>query len=351
MKILFMMDRRINAGSIQAIANYVRAGDEAGHTVAVYGRPDPAFPGIRCSTDVKSFDYVVMVVEFGLRWMTGLRMLTVLADIPRGRRVILDTDGMYNDIVSVDGYDRNHPDEWTRDFWLTHCDAMVDKVLQPTLEPLEKKVIPLPFYGYDPALQMDEKCSPAKRYDIMHMGHNWWRWKEVSAALLPAFERIRSHLDGICFVGSWWGDVPDGAKEVNLNVAFGFDAGWFQRLDIQVRPPVPYTEVVSTMSESRINIMTQRPLFRRLKLLTSKYFEIFWADTIPLPVLESDLAELVYGPAGRELALEGEMSEKLLDVVNHTQKYRQIAREVRQHLAEHHSYRKRMRDLVKALQA
>lgn len=351
MKILFMMDRRINAGSIQAVANYVRAGDAAGHTVAVYGRPDPQFPNIRCSTDIKSFDYVVMVIEFGLRWMTGIRMLNVLAEMPRERRVILDTDGMYNGIVSVDGYDRNHPDEQTRDFWITHCDAIVDKVLQPTLAPLEKKVLPLPFYGYDAALQLDENCSPAKRYDIMHLGHNWWRWREVSASLLPAFERIRSHLDGICFVGSWWGDVPDGAKEVSLDVAFGFDADWFERLKIQVRPPVPYTEVVSTMSESRINIMTQRPLFRRLKILTSKYFEIFWADTIPLPALEPELAGMVYGQAGRELALDGDISEKLLDVVKRPEKYRRIAQDVRKHLAEHHSYQKRMQQLVEVLQA
>ena len=45
MKILFVTDRRVNAGSIQAVAGYVRAGDELGHTVAVYGPPDPRSPG------------------------------------------------------------------------------------------------------------------------------------------------------------------------------------------------------------------------------------------------------------------------------------------------------------------
>jgi len=33
MNILFMMDKRANAGSIQAVACYVRAGDEFGHTI------------------------------------------------------------------------------------------------------------------------------------------------------------------------------------------------------------------------------------------------------------------------------------------------------------------------------
>ena len=38
------------------------------------------------------------------------------------------------------------------------------------------------------------------------------------------------------------------------------------------------------MSTARVNVMTQRPLFSHLRLLTSKYFEIFAADTIPLKV-------------------------------------------------------------------
>jgi len=83
MKILFMMDRRVNAGSIQAVANYVRTGDELGHSIALYGRPDPNYPGVRCSTDVRAFDYVLLIVEFGLRWMSGLRMLRVLSEVPR----------------------------------------------------------------------------------------------------------------------------------------------------------------------------------------------------------------------------------------------------------------------------
>ena len=60
---------------------------------------------------------------------------------------------------------------------------------------------------------------------------------------------------------------------------------------------------IQVMSTGRINIMTQRPLFRELKILTSKYFEIFSADTIPLVMIDPDHAEMVYGPAGRELAL------------------------------------------------
>jgi hypothetical protein len=63
MKILFVMDKRKNAGSIQAIANYVRAGDQAGHTIALYGRPDPHFPTVRFAMNAGHFDYAVFVLE------------------------------------------------------------------------------------------------------------------------------------------------------------------------------------------------------------------------------------------------------------------------------------------------
>src|SRR5207249_4675465 len=133
--------------------------------------------------------------------------------------------------------------------------------------------------------------------------------------------------------------------------AFGHDTDWFNRLGISVRPAVPYTEVVAAMSEGRVNIMTQRPLLRRLRLLTSKYFEIFYADTIPLIMIDPDHAASVYGPAGRELALHGDVAGKILDALNRPQPYREIVEEVRRHLATHHSYRHRLQELMAALTA
>lgn len=351
MKILFVMDRRTNRGSIQAVASYVRAGEEFGHTFALYGRPDPDYPSVRCSTDLSRFDRVVFICEFGLQWISGLRQLRILSETTREQRAVLDADGMYNPLICIDGYDRNHMSEYEMLRWISLCDQLTDKVMQPTLKPHKPLVLPVPFYGYDPALQEPENSAASKRFDIMHMGHNWWRWREVSAYLLPAFERIRSNLGTICFVGLWWDSVPAGAHEQNLEIAFGYDSGLFDRLGIEARSPVTYTHVIPTMSESRINIMTQRPLFRHLRILTSKYFEIFCADTIPLVMLDPDHAELVYGPAGRELCLSGDVPDKLLDVLHNTRKYQEIVRHVRRHLMDHHSYRRRVEQLVEALEA
>ncbi len=350
MNILFVMEMRADAGSIQAIANYVRAGDEFGHTVALYGRQHPNFPDMRFSTDPGAFDYVVFVVESWRYWMSALRMPQILANTSRERRVIFDADGMYNQIISVDGYDRNHANERDWSGWLAHYGALADRILQPTLEPREPGVKGVLFYGYDPNSEITPETSPPKQFDVLHVGHNWWRWREVSNSLLPAIEQIRSRLDGVGFVGSWWNAPPAGASELNLEAAFCVDAGRLQSLGIQTGPAVPYTEVIRAMSTGRVNIMTQRSLFRYLRLLTSKYFEIFSADTIPLVMLDPDHAESVYGPAGRELALNDGIADKLLDVFDRPERYREIVQEVRRHLVSHHSYRKRVQELVAALQ-
>jgi len=84
--------------------------------------------------------------------------------------------------------------------------------------------------------------------------------------------------------------------------------------------------------------------------LTSKYFEIFCADTIPLVMLDPDHAELIYGPGGRQLALYNGIPEKLLEVLNEPEKYRDIVNRVRSHLCAHHSFTHRLQELVAALE-
>jgi hypothetical protein len=349
MKILFVMDKREDAGSIQAIANYVRAGDQTGHTIALYGRPNPRFPTLRFAMDAGDFDHVVFVLESGLTWLSALRMPRLLADVPRERRAILDADGMYNPLISVDGYDRNHHNEQSRRQWLEHCALLSDRVFQPTITPCEPGVRPLPFYGFDSSALISPERAPAKSLDLLHLAHNWWRWREVSTRLLPALERIRSRLGAVCFMGSWW-DAPP-VVENHLSGAFRCDRHWFARLRIEIAPAVDYTRVISAMSTSRVNIMTQRPLFRRLQLLTSKYFEIFAADTVPLVMLDADHAEAVYGPAGRQLTLDNGIDEKLLDVLDRPRAYCDTVEAVRQHLAKEHSYSLRVQQLVEALRS
>ena len=55
----------------------------------------------------------------------------------------------------------------------------------------------LPFFGFDPTLVVPSASAPPKQYDILYVGHNWWRWKEVREELLPAFELIRGQVGEI----------------------------------------------------------------------------------------------------------------------------------------------------------
>jgi hypothetical protein len=350
MRIMFFMDQRFDRGSIQSMSSYVRAGHETGHEIVLYGRPDARFPTLRFSADVGAVDHVVFLVESWRQWMSALRMPRIFAEVPRNRRAIVDADGMYNPIVSTDGYDRNYEWEHIRQEWFAHYRAVTDRILQPTFTPREPGVRRLLFYGYDPAQQVARDAAPVKGYDLLCVGHNWWRWRQISRELLPAIERVRRQLRDIAFIGSWWDTIPAGAAELGVESAFGTDPDRLRRLGIQVKPSVPYTDVIRVMSTGLINIMTQRPLFRELKILTSKYFEIFAADTIPLVMLDPDHAEMVYGPAGRELALGDDIGEKLVDVLRCRAKYNEIVEEVRRHLLAHHTYPLRVEELVAALQ-
>jgi hypothetical protein len=349
-KILFAMERRVDAGSIQALANYIRVGRKLGHTIAIYGDPDHQLPELHFSNNPHSFDYVVFIFESKLNWASGLRLAHLLTIVPRSRRVILDADGMYNPIIALDGYDCNHASERDRQRWVASYQALADRILQPTLRPRESRVQPLLFYGYDPQVRaMQQISGHAKCVDIMHVGHNWWRWRDVSERLLPAIDRIRGSVGEICFVGTWWDAPPPWAAAIGLEKAFTTDSQRFRELRIRILPAVPYRDVIPTMSSARINIMTQRPLFQRLGLVTAKYFEIFSSDTLPLVMIERENAERIYGPSGGELTLNGDIAAKLIDVLEHPKKYREAAQAVRQYLTAHHSYECRLNELVEIL--
>jgi hypothetical protein len=341
------MERRVDAGSIQALAQYARVGRKYGHTFATYGPGDSRLPELPFSTELTGFDYVIFIFESKLDWISGLDLARLLSLVPRSRRVILDADGMYNPMFVVEGYDRNHASERDRVRWMAAYQALTDRVVQPTLFPREPAVQPLLFYGYD---RRAERHADGKCVDIMHLGHNWWRWREVSERLLPAFRGVRNELGDICFVGLWWDAPPPWAADLPQEAAFQVEPGRLQELRIRTLPPVSYRDVIATMSTARVNIMTQRPLFHKLGLLTSKYFEIFAADTIPLVMLEPGYAERVYGPAVRELVLDGDIGGKLKDVLQNPTKYQDRVRAVRAHLAAHHSYERRLDELVAALE-
>lgn len=352
MNVMLVMKHRGDAGNTHAVANYMRLAPKHGHTVAIFGTPLWYLPELQFSMDIHSFDRVVYVYESELYRIKSMHEAVILARFPKQHRLIMDTDGMYNPVVVVDGYDFNHKSEVERKRWIEHLDALGGRVMQTTLvPPLDPRVGAMTFYGYNPALQIDPSSSPPKQYDILHVGHNWWRWREVSRELLPAFEEIRDQVGKIGFIGLWWDGPPTEGAAAGPKEAFGSDPEAFRRLRIETPEAVMYHDVIGTMSTGRINILTQRPVLRRLKHLTLKYFEVFCADTIPLLMLDADHAEAVYGPAARELTLPGAVAEKLLDALRRPAHYRGVVEDVRRHLIAHYSYDRQVEELFAVLRS
>jgi hypothetical protein len=347
--ILFVMKHRGNAGSTHSIAAYMRVGRPHGHRIAIFGSPVFWLPGLDLTTDVAAFDRVIFLYESELYRSTRLQEGRLFATTQRAHRLLFDMDGMYNPLIRIDGYDRNHSSEQEHRDWFAHFDAVSDRVLKPTMMPYDDpKQISVPFYGFDPAMVVDPAWAP-KRYDVMYVGHNWWRWREVSQSLLPAITAIRDKLGEIAFVGLWWDKRPIEGLAAGPWEAFDSDPETLHRAGIEIKPSVWYDQVIHTMSSARINIFTQRPLLRHFKHLTLKYFEIFYADTIPLMMLDGDHVASVYGPAARELTLPGRIEEKILDALARPDYYRGVVEEVRRYLSEHHSFDRRVEELIAAV--
>jgi hypothetical protein len=350
--ILFVMKTRGDAGSTHAVVNYARAAPRHGHRVAIYGSPIWYVPDLPLTTDIESFDRVVYLFESELYRIKPMHQAIMLTRFPRQSRLIVDTDGMYNPLIHLDGYDFNHRSEADRAGWIGYVDALGDRVAQTVTPPARNpRITALPFFGYNPELRVEAAASPPKPYDILHVGHNWWRWRQVSRELLPAIEQIRDRVGRIGFVGLWWDQPPPEGPAAGPVEAFQSDPQLLRRLRIETPKAVMYHDVIKTMSSARINILTQRPLLRHLRHLTLKYFEIFCADTIPLLMLDREHVEAVYGPAGRELVLAGNVAAKLLDALRRPDDYREVVAEVRRHLIAHHAYDGLVEDLAAALKS
>jgi len=344
----YVMKFRGNAGNTHAVADYMRVGEKHGHTVALYGPPQPWMEGVRFSTDIAAFDKIIYLFESELYRVSQINEAALLGSFARKDRLILDMDGMYNPRIHLDGYDHNHVSDAQQKEWITFYDAVSDRIVKPTIAPPDRpNVTAIPFYGYDAALQLDPAAAPPKQYDILHVGHNWWRWKQISEEVLPAVEQIRDQLGRIGFIGLWWDAPPVEGPEAGPEAAFLSDPERLRRLQIETSTAVMFNEVIRTMSSARINIFTQRPVLHHLRHLTLKYFEIFYADTIPLLMLDPDHAAAVYGPAGRELTLTGvNAAEKIVDALKRPDNYRGLVEDVRRHLAVHHSYDRRLDELL-----
>src|SRR3712207_5507816 len=110
MRLMFVYWHVENAGSAQTIFKYTEAARRLGHEVVLYApeNPDSRFV---CSLDVESADVVIFLLEWNiyLHKNEPFPFEEPLKRSRRARRLIIDNDGMYNDVIMVGG-DYNHTD-------------------------------------------------------------------------------------------------------------------------------------------------------------------------------------------------------------------------------------------------
>jgi glycosyltransferase involved in cell wall biosynthesis len=373
MKLVFVYWAYENAGSMLDLSGYTRAARALGHEVTVYGAPNPKI-ALNYSQDLTGADAIVFVFEWTTCLQFGGRLdwVRLVEAVPRCRRVVIDCDGAYNDPIEFEG-DYNHTStvarmswsggkdpfqlkgnhdhdrEASSRSWVQFCDSLSDKIYQPTFWPRRANVRTFLFHLYDPTWEAPLDFA-AKEFSMVYVGHTKFRWRGMSR-VLRALGPVRDRIGRVALVGEGWAGIPAWIEEAGMRDNFYIDPLYLKKLRVEALPPVPFREVIATMSRGVFNPVVYRPLFEHLGMVTCRTFETPAAGTIPLFVLNAEYVREIYGERAVELVLGGERPhEKVLEVLTHPDHYAEVVREIRQEFARRHSPEARLRELIEIIQ-
>jgi hypothetical protein len=344
MRFMFVYHVSKTAGSAQDIYNYVRVARELGHEVVIYGPPRKS-SAIPYSLDVESADAVVFILEWWYRLHHGghLNLVRLVSRAPRRRRLVIDCDGLYNDLIKVDG-DYNHSDSAASRERIELCDCLADKIYQPTLHPLRPNVRTFFFHAYNPAWDQPLDFGD-KRFGMCYVGNNWFRWRAMHR-VLKAIEPIRADVGRLGIVGYGWDGRANWLPPPLRDDAYQTDLDYLARLRVDMMPAVPVDRVIDTMGKGVFSPVLMRPLFNHLGLVTCRTFETPAANTIPLFDLPEDYVTEIYGSGALELVLGHDATDKIADVLSRPEHYASVVATIRRRLAQSHSYAHRIHELV-----
>jgi hypothetical protein len=341
MKLVFVYWGYENAGSMLDLRGYTRAAEAMGHQVTVYG-PETAVFALNYSQDLAGADAVEWTTE--LQYGDRLDWARLVSSVPRERRVVIDCDGAYNEPILFHG-DYNHKTEEGSRKWRAVCDSLSDKICQPTFRPRLPNVRPFLFHIYDPTWETPLEFSD-KEFSMIYVGHTKFRWRGMSR-VLQAMEPVRDKVGRVALVGEGWDNPPEWTQWLEVRDDYYVDRDYLKRLNIEVMPPIPYSQVPATMSKAVFNPVMYRPLFECLEMVTCRTFETPAAATIPLFLLEPGYVREVYGDRALELVLDDERPhERILDVLNRPEHYVGIVREIRADFGGRHTPEKRLEELI-----
>jgi hypothetical protein len=347
MRLMFVYKVARNTGSSQDLFNYSRVAAALGHEIVIYGQELPGSELVY-SADLASADAIVFIMETYLKQNRHLSYRQMAEVFPRDRRVVIDCDGMYNDVIQVDG-DYNHTDQAASRERIDLCDSLADKIFQPTHHPLRPNVRTFLFHAYSPDWEPAASCA-TKAYGMVYVGNNWFRW-EAMRRVLDAIEPIRADVGRVAIAGYGWNAVAEWVQPALRESACYTDPTYLERLQVELTGPVPVSDVVPTMGKGVFNPVLVRPLFNALGLVTCRTFETPAADSIPLLDLADSHVKAVYGEPASELILNGDATEKIRDVLQNRDYYAEIIARIRQRLRIEHSYAGRLLELIKIVRS
>ena len=351
MKLVFVYYAYENQGSSLDLQGYARAAREMGHEATVYGVPNPKIP-LNYSIDLSGADAVIFVFEWTTDLLYGDRLdwLRLISSVPRSRRVIIDCDGRYNDLINVHG-DFNHRTEAESTSYVEFCDAVADKIYQPTPRPLRPNVGTFLFHIYDQAWETPLDFA-TKDFSIAYVGHSKFRWHGMSQ-VLKAVAPVRDQVGRIALFGYGWDKQPDWAETMKMEDVYHVDYDMMRELKVEAMAPIPTAQVIPTMGRGAINPVVYRPLFEHLGFVTCRTFENIAAGTIPLFLLHADYVRAVFGAeAAEHLVLAGDgQPGKIADVLRRPEHYARIVEGIRREFRQRHTPEARLRQLIEIVNA
>lgn len=344
--------------SVSTVQHYVAAGRAAGHQVAVYGEPNKELPNIAFTTDLSGVDLAVFVMQLPNDLPDMPYLARLMDGVPRERRVVVDLWGRYNDTIRIE-HDFNHLEKFDghlRWEWEDTYRAISDVIVQPTLAPKRADVRSFLFHGYDPAAAKSyasakeaaaawRDATPAQKpIGIMYAGSNWQRWAQVRA-FLDGYRLARGKIGKACLVGWDWKARSQWAINQGL-MGSDADPAFLEELGVDVRDGVRFDEIAGLLNTARFVPVFHRPLFRALDYVTVRSFETFEADALPVLMLPKKFVHDLYGAAAVTLVPEGDVGAHMLDALERPEKYWDALLKTRAHLAQHHSFERRFKELA-----
>jgi hypothetical protein len=342
---MFIYWKLDNAGSAQTIYNYFLSAKALGHEIVLYAPEDPA-SRVPCSLDVESADLLVFLLEWNIYLHNNipLDLEGPIKRSERRRRVVIDNDGMYNEVIRVDG-DYNHPDVADSEQRTMLYDSISDRIYQPTLHPLRPNVGTFLFHGYNPSWEVPLDFR-TKQYGMYYVGSNWFRWRPMRR-LLQAIEPIREQVGGICLTGHNWDAAPWWVEQPLRDDAYSTDPPYLQKMGVEIMPPIPVEQVIPSMGKGVFNPVLVRPTFNHLRLANPRMFETLAANTIPLFGLDREHVIEIYGDRAGELVLNEDATDRIADIISRPDYYADNVQDIRRNLVKMHSFEVRIQELIK----